>query len=320
MANDMEILKNAYAHEHDDRNKRKAWEYYVIGATQAEIRQMVKDGLVCVAFKGDSFTAYQLTDKGNKLATAGEERQYPKIPATSVLDAMDMVIGWDDIKQRVAFAVEARKRTHFLFEGPPACAKSLVLEALRTVVPDAYMVFGSRTSAAGLSDALFEHQPSMLLADEVDKMHMDTISALLGLMERGEIIDTKRGKEGTRGIVLQTMVFAACNHSDRMPREFLSRFALHVRFPEYTRDQFIDVCTGYMAKSEHCDPELAKMIGTLVFDYGLGDVRKARAVWNLMTEPTEAEARDVIALMVKYGTAAPQPVRKPRVNRQPAFI
>lgn len=300
---DADILRRAYDREHDTRDRRppnlRSWEFYSVGAKRSDIRRLLDDGLVCVALKAREVTRYKLTEKGRELVWAlTMEREFTKVPATSVLESMSLVVGFDDIKMTIAQAVEARRRTNFLLEGPPACAKSIMLEGVRSAVPDAFLCFGSRTSAAGLSDALFEHQPSVLLLDEADKMDNDIYAVLLGLMEGGEVLETKSKK--TRGIKLDTMVLAACNSSQRMPREFLSRFALHVWFPEYSRQEFIDVCQGFLARAEGCPAELAVLIGQLVYDYALGDVRKARGVWQLMTGPTEEEAHRVIQLMLKY--------------------
>jgi len=171
--------------------------------------------------KTSAITKYRLSDKGRDLVWAfSMEREFAKIPAASVMDALELVVGFDDLKEAIALAVEARRRINFLLEGPPACAKSIMLEGVRSAVPGAYIAFGSRTSAAGLSEALFEHQPSVLLLDEADKMDNEVYSVLLGLMESGEILETKSRK--TRGIKLNTMILAACNSSAKMPREFLS--------------------------------------------------------------------------------------------------
>jgi hypothetical protein len=134
--------------------------------------------------------------------------------------------------------------------------------------------------------------------DEADKMHNDCYSVLLGLMESGEILETKSQK--TRGIKLETMVIGACNSSQKMPLEFLSRFALHVNFPSYTREEFIDVCYGFLSRVENCPEDIAGAIGQMVYDYKLGDIRKARGVWQLMMEPTIEEVHRVIQLMMKY--------------------
>lgn len=322
--NDMEILRRAQERETDTRDRRpppqRSWAYYGVGASYKDISRLLDEGLVNVYFKARGMpTKYQLSDKGRDLVWAmSMEREFSKIPAASVLEAMTLVVGFDDLKEAIAKAVEARRRINFLLEGPPACAKSIMLEGIRGAVPDAYIAFGSRTSAAGLSDALFEHQPSVLLLDEADKMDNEVYSVLLGLMESGEVLETKSRK--SRGIKLDTMVIAACNSSAKMPREFLSRFALHAHFPTYTREEFIEVCHGFLVKAECCPGQIAGIIGQLVYDRGIGDVRKARGVWQLMTAPTEAEVRRVIQLMLKYGSDNHNKQRKaPARSRLPGI-
>lgn len=319
--NDMEILKRAWELEHDTRDRRdpryRNWEYYTVGASRADIKRLLDEGLLVVAIKTSTITKYKLSEKGRDLVWAfSMEREFDKIPASSVMDALQLVVGFDDLKEAIALAVEVRRRINFLLEGPPACAKSIMLDGVRSAVPDAYIAFGSRTSAAGLSGALFEHQPSVLLLDEADKMDNEVYSVLLGLMESGEILETKSRK--TRGIKLNTMILAACNSSAKMPNEFLSRFALHVHFPSYTREEFIDVCRGFMARAEGCPGELAGIIGELIYDQGLGDVRKARGVWQLMTAPTKSEVQRVIQLMIKYSSNHHR-LKKPAKNRLPGL-
>ena len=235
MANDMERSRYAYEKENDTRDRRppglRSWEYWAIGASRADIQRLLDNGFLIVALKPSNGPyRYKLSDKGREFVFATNmEREFAKVPAASVLEAMEMVIGFEDLKDAIARAIETRRRINFLLEGPPACAKSLLLEAVRSAVPGAYIAFGSRTSAAGLSEILFEFQPSVLLMDEADKMRGDCYSVLLGLMESGEILETKSQK--TRGIKLETMVIAACNSSEKFPPEFLSRFALHPFFP-----------------------------------------------------------------------------------------
>jgi len=321
--NDMEILRRAYERENDTRDRRppqhRSWEYYSVGASRKDIRRLLDEGLLIIAIKTAGLTKYRLSEKGRDLVwTLSMEREFSKIPADSVLEAMDLVVGFEDIKEAIALAVESRRRINFLLEGPPACAKSIMLEGVRSVVPDAYIAFGSRTSAAGLSDALFEHQPSVLLLDEADKMVNEVYSVLLGLMESGEVLETKSRK--SRGIKLDTLIIAACNSSAKMPREFLSRFALHVHFPMYSRDEFINVCHGFLTRAEGCPPDLAMLIGQLVFDCGIGDVRKARGVWQLMIKPTHEEVRRVVQLMLKYSPDGHRRSDKPsHTSRMPGI-
>jgi DNA polymerase III delta prime subunit len=255
--------------------------------------------MITIAVRTSTLTKYKLTKKGQDFIWATTmDHEFEKIPAKSILDAMDLVVGFEDVKETLAYAIESGRRTHFLLEGPPACAKSIMLEGIRSAVKTAYPAFGSRTSAAGLSDVLFEVQPTVLLMDEADKMRADCFSVLLGLMESGEILETKSQK--TRGIKLETIVIAACNSSEKFPPEFLSRFALHVYFPKYTREEFIAVCCGFLTRAEQCPYEIAEFIGTTIYDSELGDVRKARGVWQLMKEPSQGEVHRVIQMMLKY--------------------
>ena len=282
------------------------------------MRRLLDEGFVVIALKTTNLTRYKLSEKGSKFVWATTmEREFTKIPVADVMTAMDLVVGFEDIKDAIARAVESRRRINFLLEGPPACAKSIMLEGVRSAVPDAYIAFGSRTSASGLSEALFEYQPSILLLDEADKMHNDVYSVLLGLMESGEILETKSRK--TRGIKLDTMLIAACNSTAKMPPEFLSRFALHVRFPAYSREEFIEVCQGFLTRAERCPEDMAALIGRYVYDYGIGDVRKARGVWQLMTEPTAEEVHRVIQLMLKYNPDGRRRTRSTQGSRLPGL-
>jgi len=316
--NDFEILQRAYELETDPRTgariRIRGWEYHQVGhgAKRTEIERLVGEGVLQYAIKVPGNTSYKLSDRGwGLVAVQAQQHEATRVPAESILEAMDLVVGFDDLKQAIAQALESRRRINFLLEGPPACGKSLILEGVRAAVPDAYICFGSRTSGPGLSEALFTHQPSVLLLDEADKMNNETLAVLLGLMETGEVLETKSRK--SRGIVLNTTVIGACNRSAKMPPEFLSRFALHAAFPPYTRTEFLDVCCGFLSRRDGCPPELAGMIGGQVFDLGLGDVRKARAVWQLMTEPTMAEVGRVVALMCKYSFPH-EGTRRPRAS------
>jgi hypothetical protein len=302
MATDLQILCRAL--DFEAKNGPRAWDAARAGATQADINRLTGGGLIEVKVRSSCIspgqygpTLYRLTDEGKRLATPDQE--VPHVDACSILAAMEVIVGFDDIKDTIAYAIQERKRTHFLLEGPPACCKSILLDAVRSTVPDALMVFGSRTSGAGLSDLLFKKRPGVLLLDEADKMHHEVFSLVLGLMEAGEIINTKKGD--TRGMKLNCMVIGACNRSHKMPPEFLSRFALHPKFDHYTRQEFIDVVRSMLGRAEGCPPELAEMIACQVFDNQLGDVRQARGVYQLMREPkTPAEAMRVLNMKAKY--------------------
>jgi hypothetical protein len=302
---DIEILKKAYQIENPNGDGQLfgAWQSFQVGASRQDINRLTAGGMIEACHRErngvNSFNLYKLAPKGVDLVRSYlEEDEEFHVTAADVLKTMDIVIGFDDIKLQIAHLVESRRRAHVIMHGPPACAKSVILEAIRNAVPRSYLAFGTRTSAAGLSDILFERMPAVLCFDEIDKATKDTCSVLLGLMQSGEIIETKSRK--TRGMVLNTQVFAACNEYEKFKPELKSRF-IPFHFSAYTREEFIEVCIGYLAKLENCPLDIAAMIGRMVYDYSLGDVRKGRQVWQLMNSPSEAEVERVIQLMLKYG-------------------
>lgn len=301
MTTDIDILRSALAIESKPTAPRIGligkWTHYSVGASREDMRRLLDDGMVIIFSRAGNEINYKLSDKGRSVAQSNQIAY--EIPTSSaILDAMSLIVGFDDIKHTISMAIASRKRLNFLLQGEPASSKSLFLEAIRSSCEGSKMAFGSQISPSGLSDLLFEKQPSILLMDEVDKTHHDVLSVMLGLMETGEILITKTKK--TKGIKLNTMVIAACNRSDKMPPEFLSRFALHARFPKYTRPEFIEVCQGFLTRSDNVPLDIATRIGELVYDEGIGDVRKARAAWNMMTEPTSDELQRVIQLMLTY--------------------
>ncbi|GAJ10638.1 unnamed protein product, partial [marine sediment metagenome] len=38
------------------------------------------------------------------------EREFERVPANDILDAMSLIVGFDDIKQAIAQAIETRRR------------------------------------------------------------------------------------------------------------------------------------------------------------------------------------------------------------------
>jgi len=305
MTTDAEILRNAYEKENKPgriaRYAPWAWEAWAVGATKDDIKRLKDEGYIIEHGTLNKLVLFVLTEKGRAKGFSESMQKKVAAPAyETVMEYMDLIVGFDDIKQTLATAVSQQRRINFLLEGPPACAKSLMLDAvLRAVSPGyAYEAFGSRTSAAGLSDVLFENKPKILLLDEADKMRHECYSVLLGLMETGAVIETKNGK--IRDENVDAMVIAACNGSQKMSPEFLSRFAFHPYFPEYTRKEFIAVCVAMLTRTESVPEDIAVLIGTQVYDYALGDVRKARGVAQLMTAPIEEEVRRVLIMMDKY--------------------
>ena len=157
MATDAEILRNAYEKENKPgriaRYAPWAWEAWAVGATHNDIKRLKDQGYVIEHGTLNKMVLFVLTEKGKK--RGWEESMQKQVTAPDykvIMEQMDLIVGFDDIKATLATAVSCQRRINFLLEGPPACAKSLMLDAvMRSVLPGyAYEAFGSRTSAAGL--------------------------------------------------------------------------------------------------------------------------------------------------------------------------
>jgi len=301
VSTDFDLLKRAEAWE--ERNSPRAWQALDIGATRQDMNRLLDSGYFQRRAASSRIAPgqfgpalYKLTDKGLQILEA--KKDLPPVTVEAVVGAMEHIVGFEDLKPIIAEAIAFHKRTHFLLEGPPASVKSTILDAIRNVVPDSTMIFGRGTSAKGLSNKLFEEQPSVLLMDELDKSKKEVREMILGLMETGEIINTKA--DDSRGIVLDTLVFAACNTSGMFSPEFKSRFAMHPCFQRYTRSEFIDVVIAMIATGNACPVELAEYIAIQVFDNELGDVRQARDIWKSMNSPTLTEADRILNVKLKY--------------------
>lgn len=296
---DMEVLRAAFHIER--KGTGKGWSYYAVRASQPQIKRLYEEGMVDILWQHRSEKAYALTEKAYGIIAVTEStREERMVPVSDVMEALEIIKGYDNLKKVLADVVHDQTRCHFLFSGPPACAKSLFLSGVQACIGSdrCYLAFGSRTTAAGLSDMLFEHQPDVLCMDEVDKMKTETLSLLLGLMETGEVIETKSGSR--RGIKLNTLVLAACNDESKLPPEIKSRFGFQAHFDHYTRDEFIDVVEHFLHLTGGCPPALGREIGEQVFDRRLGDVRKARDIWNLMKTASREEMMEKVLVMDEF--------------------
>lgn len=308
MANDAEVLRRAFMLEENSTGTPNwrvvGWERGMVGATKNDVDRLVSQQLILMVRQGGGgrTNGYKLSPTGRGLVQVQaehDERKKQEISADHLFKTLDLVVGYDELKWQIALSLERKTGTHFLLCGPPASAKSVILEGVRRAVPDAYMAFGSGTSGPGLSDVLFERQPEILLLDEVDKMKGDTLSVLLGLMETGDVIETKSRK--TRGVKLNTTVLGACNSVEKTPPELIDRWwTFH--FPPYTRDEFLDVAWISLARSDNVEAELGKLIGAAVFDHQLGSIREVQRIYREMTEPTREELDRILRLKQQYAS------------------
>jgi hypothetical protein len=318
LATENDILIAAFKVENDKRDLRswqlRAWAREAVGASAADMRHLVDNGYVELKYDVPPVQRYLLSEKGRgTVARALVAAQRPHIPRERILEAMNLIVGYEDIKDAMANAVDRDQRVNFLLEGPAASAKSLFLEAHREAVPGSEEVFGSRTTPAGLWSLLFEKRPRMLFADEMDKFQPQAYSIFLGLAgERGELISTL--SHNYSGVTLDCPVIAACNDSRKIPREVISRFLWIVLSP-YTRTEFIDAAVGMLTVKSNCPRDIAQMIAEGIIDNQLGDIRTCNNTWKLMGAATEAEVKKAIEFQRHYSPDQNIRARRARIQQ-----
>jgi len=181
------------------------------------------------------------------------------------------VYGHDEVKELFRLSLKSEKPIHILLVGPPASGKTLFLMALERLPLKVKYYVGSNTSKAGLTEVLLREKPDVLLLDEIEKMKGDDFSALLSLMETGRVVRCKYRLWNEEQ--LNTKVYGACNRTDRMPPELLSRF-LVVEFKPYSREEFIQVARHVLIVREGLAEDEAELIADLLAD-STRDVRDA---------------------------------------------
>jgi len=223
-----------------------------------------------------------------------EEAATPGKPLELPLDLFDVIVGYGDVKDLFMRSVRADRPVHILMVGPPSTAKSLFLYELERL-PGSYFVTAGTSTRAGLRDVIYDFLPRMLLIDELDKVRdARDLSVLLTWMESGRVVITKhRLLTGRRG---KGWVFAACNTTNRLPPELLSRF-LVLHFKPYSREELDEVIVRVLTSREGATSDLARYIASKVAEFS-SDVRDAVKIARLCK--TKEEVDDLVKIIIKY--------------------
>ncbi|MDD5039106.1 MAG: hypothetical protein PHN78_07295, partial [Dehalococcoidales bacterium] len=241
----VEILKEALTLQEKEEAAHAAkgyswlgFEWFAVHASPQTLNKMVTSKVLDIAFSSHSATHYKIADPElvrEIIETMSEPATLPKheMPA----DLFDSIVGYQDIKKLVRYALEAERPAHLLLSGPPASAKTMFLLELRRL-PQSYYALAATLTASGLADILFVYEPRFILIDEVERLSPEHIGVLNSLMATGIVSETKHGK--TRELELDTRVFAAGIRVEKLPRDLLSRFT-RLRFAPYTEQEIIEV-------------------------------------------------------------------------------
>ena len=282
---DLECLNEMARFEssHDmEKEYRIGWSWRHVRVWPATLNRLFKEGYLENVFRSNSYTGYRLTDLGRAALAAAEtgaqpettQEQAPSLPGVLFAD----IIGHEEVKELLWACLVADRPVHVLLAGPPALAKSLFLWDIETACGEkAIWLVGSAISKAGLWDLVAERQPQFILIDELDKMNAADTAALLSMMEGGRLVRAKKGRE--LDLHQPVRVVAASNRLEVLSPELRSRFAIR-SLSGYSREDYLRVVKGVLARRENTSQELAEEIATRL-DGRSQDVRDAVRVARL---------------------------------------
>lgn len=192
----------------------------------------------------------------------------------------DHIVGYDYEKRVIIDSIRGTDPSNFGIFGPPAGAKSLVLDALHAAVGPAlaFRAQGGNVSRAGINDQLWNRDPLFILIDEVDKLTPDDYASLGEIAERHTLTVHKGNMHIEQAMRAQLIV--AGNDPSLVPAYIRSRMIL-LTFGNYERDDFVHVVELLLVSEMGFDRELAHACGMWCWAGGdsrrpLRDVRQVR--------------------------------------------
>jgi len=285
----LDTLKEALQVEVDEEKRYQeegygqyiGWEWYRVHTQMQTLHKMVTEKVLDISLQTRSGTNFKVREPElvAEIIAALEEPSLQPPPSDIPDDLFNIIVGHDNIKTIVQYAIEAEKSVHLLFSGPPASAKTLFLMEL-TRLPESYYALAQTTSQAGLANLLFTYQPRYLLIDEIDRLTGEHVGVLNSLMATGIISESKFGK--TRSMELPTKVFAAGIKIYGLPKDLLSRFT-HLNFDPYTEEEFVRVGAKVLTAMEKTPEGLANSIAKAVWhkSQASSDVRQCVQIARL---------------------------------------
>lgn len=273
------------------------WEWYEVHTPAPTLHKMVTEKVLDITISTRSATHYKIiaSDLVAEVLEALERPEQIEVPSEGLPnDLFQVIVGHQNIKTIVQYAIDADKAVHLLFSGPPASAKTLFLMELARL-PGSYYCLAQTTSQAGLANLLFTYVPDYLLIDEIDRLGGEHVGVLNSLMATGIISESKFGK--TRNKRLNTKVFAAGIRINLLPKDLLSRFT-PLKFNPYTEEQFIEVSMRILSTREEVTEELGRSIGRAIWmkNREASDIRQCIQVARLSGgDPQRVE--DIIRIL-----------------------
>ncbi|MBW2675507.1 MAG: AAA family ATPase [Deltaproteobacteria bacterium] len=266
------------------------WELSDVGVWPGKLARLLNDRIVEYTYRSRSTKRYRLVNpgavrRGLELAAGAEAEAGERVEIPDQL--FDVVVGYDPIKRIILRGLRSEKPVHFLLWGPPATAKSLMLDCIKSL-PNSVLVLGSSLTKVGIRDVLMDNprREIILCLDEIEKVdNPRDLDILLRILQTGELVKTIHGTH--EEVRKRVWAVGTANRIERLSPELRSRFVV-LRFREYTDEEFVEVSKRVLTRLEGASEGTAAYIADRVLrELKSRDVRDCAKVFRLGGESRE---------------------------------
>lgn len=216
------------------------------------------------------------------------------------LNMFKEIYSYNDLKDIFYRGILSEYNLHILLVGPPATAKSLFLQCIDDKVKDCLYYDAANSSGVGIIHDLLNHRKiRIILIDEIDKLNRKDQAIFYNLMERGEILITKKDSK-IRYKMNNPKIFATSNSIERLTKPIKSRFSIY-HLSEYSDEDFIQIAVTLLTRKFHFSSNLSKLIAELLLEKNEKDIRKILNIAKLIRPKDDnIKIQKVIDTYLKY--------------------
>lgn len=196
------------------------------------------------------------------------------------------ICGLEGTKENLFRALTSELQVNILLFGPPATSKTLFMSTILKKCNNVFYFDAANTTSAGLIEDLYhDRSAKLVIIDEIDKLKRNDLNSLLGLLNDGRIV--KVLKNTRYDFKLENVkVFATSNSLVSLSKPVRSRFQeYHLR--EYYDNEFLEIVCFCL--QNQLPAEINEMIGIILLEFGIKDVRTAMGLANLIKKDDSRE-------------------------------
>jgi Holliday junction DNA helicase RuvB len=218
----------------------------------------------------------------------------------NALDFFDEIYSYNDLKEILYRGILSEHNVNILLVGPPATAKSLLLQCINEKVKDCIYYDAANSSGPGIIYDLTNHRNAkIILIDEIDKINKKDQAVFYNLMESGEVNITKKDNK-IKFKMDNPKIFATSNGIERLTKPLQSRFSIY-KLQEYSDKDFIKISVTLITSRFQFPPILSALIAQLLLEKDEKDIRKVLNIVKLVRpEDDEIKIKKVINTYLKY--------------------